>query len=90
MDLKSFLSPMSAEARDEFARRCETTIGHLKNVMYGLKTCATDLAVLIERESGYQVRRWELRQDWAKHWPELIGLPEAPAISSQEPVQQGA
>jgi DNA-binding transcriptional regulator YdaS (Cro superfamily) len=80
MDLKSFLSPMDAEARDQFAVRCGTTRGHLQNVMYGLKTCATYLAVHIERESGGVVRRWELRPDWDKHWPELIGQDGAPAV----------
>lgn len=80
MELKSFLAPMSVDERDQFALRCETTRGHLQNVMYGLRACATDLAVHIERESGYQVRRWELRGDWWMHWPELIGLEGAPAI----------
>lgn len=90
MDLKTFLSPMGAEAREDFARRCATTKGHLQNVMYGLKTCATDLAVRIERESSLQVRRWDLRADWADHWPELIGLPGAPDAVAKEPATQGA
>lgn len=72
MDLKSYLSPMSPEQRDEFAQRCGTTKGHMQNIMYGMKSCATDLAVSIERESGHQVTRQELREDWASHWPELI------------------
>lgn len=80
MDLKNYLSPLPPDARDEFAQRCGTTKGHLQNVMYGLKTCATDLAVLIERESGLLVRRWELREDWFRHWPELIGAEGAPAV----------
>lgn len=79
MDLKTFLSPMAAQARDEFAVRCGTTRGHLQNVMYGIKSCATDLAVAIERESGHKVNRWDLRpSDWHKHWPELIGSVGAP------------
>ena len=87
MDLKSLLTPMSAEKRDEFAARCETTKGHLQNVMYGLRPCATNLAVHIERESGQLVRRWVLRpDDWFKHWPELIGTDGAPEI----PAEQGA
>lgn len=81
MDLKTFLTPMAGPAREEFAGRCETTKGHLQNVMYGIKSCATDLAVNIERESAMQVRRWELRpDDWHKHWPELIGSDGAPSI----------
>jgi len=77
MDLKTFTSPMSPEKRDEFARKCFTTRGHLQNVMYGLKSCGTDLAVHIERESGKKVTRQELRKDWANHWPELIQKPKS-------------
>lgn len=81
MDLKTYLTPKSAEERDAFASLCSTTRGHLQNVMYGVRPCATDLAVHIERESHLAVRRWELRpEDWYKHWPELIGAEGAPAI----------
>lgn len=86
MDLKTFFSEMDGDERDAFARRCETSRGHLQNVMYRTKACATDLAVHIERESGGLVRRWELRDDWFKHWPELIGADGAPAV----PEEQGA
>lgn len=92
MDLKSYLSPKSTAERDEFARRCETTRGHLQNVMYGLKSCATDLAVAIERESEQQVRRWELRPaDWHRHWPELIGTLNAPDVpAANDPTQHAS
>jgi hypothetical protein len=72
MDLKTYLKSLPDEAaREAFAGRCQTSIGHLRNVMYGIKSCATDLAVHIERESGKAVTRQELRDDWANHWPEL-------------------
>lgn len=84
MDLKSFLAPMSAEQRDQFASLCSTTRGHLQNVMYGVRPCATDLAVSIERESAGAVRRWDLRpNDWDRHWPELIGAPGAPSLPAE-------
>jgi DNA-binding transcriptional regulator YdaS (Cro superfamily) len=74
MDIKTYLKSLPSEDdRADFASRCATTLGHLKNVMYGFRPCATDLAVLIERESAGQVTRRELRPDWAAHWPELIG-----------------
>jgi DNA-binding transcriptional regulator YdaS (Cro superfamily) len=79
MDLKTYLAPLDAEQRDLFASRCGTTRGHLQNVMYGVRHCATDLAVSIERESAGAVRRWDLRaDDWHRHWPELIGAQGAP------------
>jgi DNA-binding transcriptional regulator YdaS (Cro superfamily) len=81
MDLKSFLAPKDSEARKAFASRCETSMGHLQNVMSGWRTCATDLAVSIERESEGSVRRWDMRpDDWHKHWPELIGAKGAPRL----------
>lgn len=80
MDLKTYLKSLPDEAaREAFAVRCKTTLGHMRNVMYGYKPCATDLAVLIERESGTAVRRPELRDDWAAHWPELVGLADTAA-----------
>jgi len=73
MDLKTYLKQMPTEAdREAFAKRCETSVGHLRNVSRGDRPCATDLAVLIERESGGEVTRPELRADWANHWPELV------------------
>lgn len=71
MDLKTYLSPMSAEKRDEFAQRCGTTKGHLQNVMYGTKTLDAKTCVLVEAESAAQVTRQELRTDWHDIWPEL-------------------
>lgn len=89
MDLKTYLSKLDAAAREQFASRCETTRGHLQNVMYGVRPCASDLAVAIERESGGAVRRWDLRAaDWWKHWPELIEAEGAPAVPA--PAEQGA
>ncbi len=88
MDLKTFYSPLDVQSRDDFATRCETSRGHLQNVMYGLRPCATDLAVLIERESGGEVRRWDLRpDDWYRHWPELIGTEGAPPVPRAEPTE---
>ena len=84
MDLKTYLSPLNTEERDAFSAKCLTTRGHLQNVMYGIRPCATDLAVNVERESGGAVRRWDLRpDDWDKHWPELIGTEGAPAIPTE-------
>jgi hypothetical protein len=80
MELKTYLKGLDGDdAREKFAIRCETTIGHMKNVMYGFKTCGTDLAVSIERESCGAVTRRELRPDWARHWPELVAGAHAQA-----------
>jgi DNA-binding transcriptional regulator YdaS (Cro superfamily) len=43
--------------------------------------------VEIERESGHELRRWDLRPgDWHLIWPELVTAPGAPAIPGSEAV----
>lgn len=80
MDLNTYLKSLATpEARKAFADACGTTIGHLRNVGYGYKSCATDIAVRIERESGGAVTRRDLRADWADHWPELVSPAESQA-----------
>ncbi len=71
MLLRAFLSHLTPPEVDAFAELCEVTPGHLRNVMYGYKPCAPDLAVSIERESAGAVTRPELRADWRRFWPEL-------------------
>jgi DNA-binding transcriptional regulator YdaS (Cro superfamily) len=85
MDLKSYLRPMSLEARQAFAKRCGTSRGHLQNICYG-KKCAAELAVAIERESGGDVTRQELRpKDYWQVWPELPAPKPAKASRSRGP-----
>ena len=77
--LRAFINAMPDDnVRRRFAERCETSLGHLKNVMYGLRPCAPDLAVSIERESGRSVTRRDLRDDWHRFWPELIKAQSQP------------
>ena len=71
MRLKDFINGLEPGARSRFAERVGSTVGHLQNVMYGFRPCATDLAVAIERETKRAVTRPELRDDWRNHWPEL-------------------
>ena len=74
MKLIDYLRPFDRPARDAFAMRCGTTLGHMTNVAYGYTPCAPELAVSIEQESGRAVTRPELRpDDWQRIWPELIG-----------------
>ena len=87
--LKQDLKGLGTEdEREAFARRCGTSLGHMRNVIYSKppteKTFAPALAVSIERESGRVVRRWDLRPaDWSAIWPELIDA-EAPATGPGE------
>jgi DNA-binding transcriptional regulator YdaS (Cro superfamily) len=62
MDFKSFYLSMSVEQRSEFASRCETTVGQLRNIAYG-RPCGEKLAISIDRESKGRVLCEELRPD---------------------------
>jgi hypothetical protein len=50
--LKAFWDDMTPADREVFAERCGTSVGHLRNLSYGYRTCAESLAIAIERESG--------------------------------------
>jgi len=72
MDLKTYLSNLPEPEREPFAKKCGTTAGHLRNVMYGYKPCAPEYAVAIEKETGGAVSRQELRpDDFWRFWPDL-------------------
>lgn len=79
--LKVFIKGLPDDAaRVAFADRCDTSIGHLRNIIYG-KPCSAELAALIEAESGGAVRRWHLRpNDWHRIWKELIRAKGAPPV----------
>jgi DNA-binding transcriptional regulator YdaS (Cro superfamily) len=82
MDLKTLLKNLSDQSEQvlaAFASRCDTSVGHLRNIGYGYKPCAPALAVSIEQASDGAVRRWDLRPtDWHRIWPELKGAEGAP------------
>ena len=82
MELKAYLKSLpDDEAREAFARSCDTTLGHMRNCLYIKgKQLAPAACVLVERHSGFRVRRWDLRDDWRDIWPELIGV--APLVAA--------
>jgi DNA-binding transcriptional regulator YdaS (Cro superfamily) len=86
MDLKTYIKDLGDElSREAFAERVGTKLGHLRNVGYGLRPCAPELATAIELDSGRTLRRWDLRpEDWHRIWPELIGTEGAPAVEPAE------
>jgi DNA-binding transcriptional regulator YdaS (Cro superfamily) len=63
MDLKTYLETLTMKEREDFAKRCKSTAGHLRNVSYGYRSCAESLAISIEKESGGKVRCETLRPD---------------------------
>jgi DNA-binding transcriptional regulator YdaS (Cro superfamily) len=79
VDLKTYLTKLDVAKRDELATACGTTLGHLQNIYYGLRTCAPGLATAIEQATEGAVTRRDLRpDDWHLIWPELAkGKPTA-------------
>lgn len=51
-ELRAYLNSLPDEdARQAFADRCGSSLGHLRNVMYGLRSCNEALSAALERES---------------------------------------
>ncbi|MGP3789793.1 transcriptional regulator [Pseudomonas sp. B392_1p] len=60
------------QASDEAVSRTLTTRGYLRQIAYSNKTASPEVAAAIERETGGEVTRQQLRpNDWADIWPEL-------------------
>lgn len=63
MKLKKYIQSIPVSEREIFAKKCDTTFNHLRNVAYGYKPAGESLCINIERESGGIVRCEEMRQD---------------------------
>jgi DNA-binding transcriptional regulator YdaS (Cro superfamily) len=77
VDLKTYLGELAPDQREEFAARCGTSAGHLKNIAYGYKPCGEALAISIDRETSGRVRCEDLRPD--VDWAYLRGSDAAPS-----------
>jgi DNA-binding transcriptional regulator YdaS (Cro superfamily) len=52
--------------------------------MTGARDLSPKECVRVERESGKELMRWDLRpKDWFLIWPELIGKKGAPAVPAE-------
>jgi DNA-binding transcriptional regulator YdaS (Cro superfamily) len=56
MDLREFFLPLPASEREAFAKRCDTTVKHLLNIVCGDRKCSPELAINIERETKGRLR----------------------------------
>ena len=66
--LLDYINAMPVAAQEDFARRCETTVGYLRQIAYGHRLCPPHLAINMERESSRALICEELRPtgvDWA-------------------------
>lgn len=72
MEFKTFFFALPPIEREGFAKKCETSVGHLQNIAYGFRPASAELAVLIEKNSKKQVTRIDLFPErFARIWPEL-------------------
>lgn len=91
MKLRDYISRLDDADRSALALACHTTLPHLRNVMYGYRPCGAVLAVDIEKYTGGQVTRPELRPtDWRRIWPELAANCEQKQPSSLDGQAVGA
>ena len=66
--LLDYLNGKPVTAQREFAKRCGTTIGYLRQIAYGHRSCPPALAINLERESSRALTCEELCPtgvDWA-------------------------
>lgn len=74
-ELKAFWRALDDEARKAFALGCNSTPGHIRNVLNGSKPCGPTLAAAVERHSQGRFRadlllpseQWQRKRD--PSWP---------------------
>jgi DNA-binding transcriptional regulator YdaS (Cro superfamily) len=69
--LITFLNSLDKAQRTDFASRCGTSEGYMRKARSTGQKFRCELCVRIEQESNGEVRRQDLREDWADVWPEL-------------------
>ena len=92
MNLRAFLDSLPRGGSAEFARKADCSTVYLSQLAarQNGREPSPELCVVIERESSYQVRRWDLRpNDWHLIWPELIHTKGAPAVPPEFDSEQG-
>lgn len=67
MNLREYIKPLKKPELEQFAARCGTSAGQIKQVAYGHRRASAGLAVSIDRETGGTVSCEEMRSDidWA-------------------------
>ncbi len=62
--LKNFISSLGSEKeRADFAEKCGSTLGHLRQIYYGNRSCDAGLAIEIEKNANQTVKCEDLRKD---------------------------
>jgi len=70
--LIKYLNSLAKPEQVAFAEACGTSVGYLRKAASSGQLLNIATCVAIERQSGGQVTRMDLRpDDWAANWPEL-------------------
>lgn len=90
--LSEFLKSLPHGGRRKFAKAIGCSVVHLSQLAERRdgREPSPKLAVRIEIESGFVVRRQDLRSDWAEQWPELAGEVSGLHAAQCAPVQVAA
>ena len=84
MKILDFLNGKPKDEQDAMMRLAGTTVGYVRKTVSSGKNFGALISVRIESVTDKAVMRWDLRpNDWWQIWPELIGHPDAPPISSE-------
>lgn len=86
-DLRTYLNELPRGAIGVFAKRVGATRVYLSQLAarQDQREPSPQMCVVIERESEFRVRRWNLRpRDWHLIWPELIDAEGAPSVPQSE------
>lgn len=64
MKLKEYWDQIPAKKKKEFAKACNCTVGHMRNVANGYKRVSTTLAYRIDKATNSVVSKETLRPDF--------------------------
>jgi hypothetical protein len=67
-ELRDYLNSLTTAEQEEYAKRCNTSIGYLRKALSTKPQMDGALCLLLDVESGGKVRKQILRPDI---WPEL-------------------
>lgn len=67
MNLRDYINSLTTEQQEQFADRCETSVGYLRKALSCGQKIGESLCIAIEKESGRKVTCEEVRPDvdWA-------------------------
>lgn len=61
--LREYVLSLDKSSRDEYAKKCRTTLGHLNQIIYGNRSCNPVLAIELDKQSNGRVLCDELCPD---------------------------